>query len=251
MIRIPIIIGLVLTTWTLSACVHTQPLKSHAHVGHALTSWHDTPGQQGLFIVAEKEIDIALQQSQEAWRAFGNAGQRTQHLENVLNALNPDLQPIGLGEGYGAIRALSGAIEHLEYAASSDDASENFVASVVGLATHGDRILERLKQAQNLSQRAIKGGTPLDRSTQEIYQLLVSAQEGEDRNKDGLIDGDGAEGGLIHMADRLQAMLKRETEPEYEPVSRKYVLGLIRLPNGSWGYRLPRRPSSRVVYSGY
>ncbi|MEM7280616.1 MAG: hypothetical protein AAF438_03130 [Pseudomonadota bacterium] len=230
----------------LIGCVQTQPLMSHAHVGHALTGWHDTPGQKGLFLVAEEELAIAVVESRSAWQSVRDAKARVQHLENALNALNPDLQPVGTGAGYGAIRALEGAIDHMEFAASSDDASDNFVASVIGISGFGDRVLERLKQAQNLAAQAIKHEQPSDHLTREVYAMIKSAYRGEDTDGDGRIDG-----GVLMLRDHLQAMLDREQNPRYEPVSRRYVLGLIRLPNGKWGYRLPKRDRSAVVYSGY
>src|SRR5687768_12537894 len=36
---------------SLVGCAHQQPLISHAHVGHGLTHWQDTPGNKGLFTV--------------------------------------------------------------------------------------------------------------------------------------------------------------------------------------------------------
>ena len=49
----------------------------------------------------------------------------------------------------------------------------------------------------------------------------------------------------------LEAMLQRETDPSYEPVSKRYVLGLVRLPDGVWAYRLPRRQPARSAGYGY
>ena len=45
---------------TASGCVQTRPLMSHSHIGHAMTTWHDMPGQQGLYTVAANEPDIAI-----------------------------------------------------------------------------------------------------------------------------------------------------------------------------------------------
>ena len=245
MLKIGRILGIFALLLCLYGCVQTQPLMSHAHVGHALTSWHDTPGQKGLFIVAEAELFHAVEEARAAWQNYRDPKARIRHLENVLNALNPDLQPVGSGAGYGAIRALNGAIDHMEFAATSDDASDNFVASVVGLSAFGDRISERLKQTQELTADAIKSEAPSDHLTHEIFTLLKSAYFGEDP------DGDGnPSGGMLNLRDHLQAMLDRE-DPPYEPVSRRYVLGLVRLPNGSWGYRLPKRERSSIAYSGY
>ena len=221
------------------SCTTSAPLKSHAHIGHAMTTWHDTPGQEGLYVVARRELAVAVSEADAAVFAAGDERARRRHLENVLNALNPDRQPIGTGHGYGAIRALEGAVEHLEYAAASEDASDNFVASVVDLADHGDAILERLRRAEALTAESLAAAPIAVPATLAIRDALRAASS-----------GDG--GGVAGLESRLQAMLDRERDPDYQPVSRRYVLGLIRLPNGVWGFRPARRAVARTRgYSGY
>ena len=40
----------------LQGCVTTQaPAIAHVHIGHATAGWQDTPGKQGLFVIAEEE----------------------------------------------------------------------------------------------------------------------------------------------------------------------------------------------------
>src|SRR5688572_24542919 len=90
---------------SLFGCAHQQPLISHAHVGHGLTHWQDTPGNKGLFTVAREEIDIARRETEAALIAPTGADKAT-HIKNAAHALNPDVQPSGTGLGYGAIRAL-------------------------------------------------------------------------------------------------------------------------------------------------
>ncbi|MGI9287735.1 MAG: hypothetical protein ACR2P1_20290, partial [Pseudomonadales bacterium] len=136
----------------LSGCVQTYPLISHAHLGHTLTSWHDTPDNAGLLETAKKEVVVAMREADLAWLAQSDPNKVSYHFNNVINALNPDLQPIGTGEGYGAVRALTGAVEHIEYAASSDDASLNMVASVVVIGEQGAEIIKRLNDAVELTQ---------------------------------------------------------------------------------------------------
>ncbi|MEJ2417478.1 MAG: hypothetical protein P8Y45_11205, partial [Exilibacterium sp.] len=41
---------------------------------------------------------------------------------------------------------------------------------------------------------------------------------------------------LKQLEENLQQMLQNESDPPYEPVSRRYVLGLIKLPNGRWDF---------------
>ena len=234
--------------WCSAGCVQTTPLISHAHIGHALTGWHDTPDQQGLFTVARQELDTAIESAEHALRA--DSAQAAPYLDGTLNALNPDRQPLGPGLGYGAIRALTGAIEHLEYAANSDDASSNFVASVVDLVDEGDVVIARMLDAQRILE-SLDATKPVDRAEiARVRDLLLAAKFGQ--NRDGAIGNAYLSygNGLEHIAAELHAMLGRETDPSYQPVPRKYVLGLVRLPNGLWAYRLPRRKREPISY-GY
>lgn len=233
-----------------AGCVQTRPLMSHSHIGHALTTWHDTPKQEGLYTVAAKELDFAIDSANQAFASADQPDRARKHLDNTLHALNPDLQRFGKGLDYGAIRAMAGAIEHLEYAANSEDASGNFVGSVVSLADQGDLVLARMVQAQELI-KSIEPQNPLtDARLANIRRLLLAAKFGEPEG--GTINGSMARSdwGLVHISAQLSDMLARETDPHYEPVPRKYVLGLVRLPSGRWGYRLKQPVYSNTGY-GY
>ena len=246
--RTPAVISILMTGALLvTGCVQTRPLHSHAHIGHALTTWHDTPGQQGLFAVAQAELDIAIAAADRVVADRHDPRHARRGLDDVLHALNPDLQPFGPGQDYGAIRALLGAVEHLEYAAGSDDASDNFVASMVDLAALGEQILARLEQAQSVAHES--RDRPEPRRLVQLQQTLLAAKFGDPA---AAADPALAKGthGLVHMAAALSHMLDRETDPEYVPVPRRYVLGLVRLPDGRWGYRLPRPERQESGY-GY
>jgi hypothetical protein len=45
-------------------------------------------------------------------------------------------------------------------------------------------------------------------------------------------------------------MLARETNPKYQPLEKKYLLGLVRMPNGKWMYASLRKALGRPTY-GY
>ena len=233
-----------------AACVQTTPLVSHAHIGHALTTWHDTPDQQGLFVVARKELDVAIHASDRALQSHRDSRAVRRHLEDSMHALNPDRQLAGPGLDYGAIRALTGALEHLEYAANSDDASSNFVTSVVTLVDQGDQVIGRMQQAERLIEAASKSTTYNRDNVLEIRNLLVAAKYGVSQGGTPGRNSEVYDDGLESIAATLDDMLRRESDPSYQPVARKYVLGLVRLPNGLWAYRLPRRKREPTGY-GY
>ena len=129
----------------LSGCTQSLPLISHAHVGHTLTAWRDTPNKQGLFVVAEKETVIALEQAGKAVRHSDTPDIAGRHLSNVIHALDPVKRQSGDGHGYGAIRALEGAVDHLVFAAGSDDASANMAVLADNFSAGAASVIERLK----------------------------------------------------------------------------------------------------------
>jgi len=241
---------LAVVLFSAAGCVQTTPLVSHAHIGHALTTWHDTPDQQGLFVVAEKELDIAIESAARALQSYPDSKAVRHHLDDALHALNPDRQLVGRGLDYGAIRGLTGALEHLEYAANSDDASSNFVSSVVTLVDQGDLVIGRMQEAEQLLVVTSKSAAYERDKVLLIRDLLTAAKYGENRSgalgDESLVNVDG----LKSIAATIDDMLQRETDPSYQPVSRKYVLGLVRLPNGVWAYKLPRRKREPASY-GY
>jgi hypothetical protein len=240
-------IGLALAS-SLFGCAHQQPLISHAHVGHGLTHWQDTPGNKGLFTVAREEISIA-RSATDAALAAAAVTEKVTHIHNVVHALNPDQQPNGNGLGYGALRALRSAIEHLEYAATSEDASENIVSSVASLSQLGEAILERLRATSSAAKTAsLNDPLTLDRAAVELRIGLIGAIEGIDANRDGRIEATPDEAGLDQLHAQLQAMLDREADPTYSPLPRKYLLGIVRMPDGKWIFTSIRNALSRPSY---
>jgi len=232
-----------------TGCVQTRPLMSHSHIGHALTTWHDTPDQEGLYKVAAKELDFAIDAASQALASTARPDRARKHMNNALHALNPDLQRFGKGLDYGAIRAMMGAVEHLEYAANSDDASDNFVASVISLADQGDLVIARMLKAQELIRTIDTANPATDPRLRMAHQYLMAAKFGDPDGE--MISGSMAHGnqGFVHMSAQITDMLARETDPMYEPVPKRYVLGLIRLPSGLWGYRFSKPAYASSGYS--
>ena len=242
-------LALALGATAFSGCTTQQPLISHAHVGHALTTWHDTPGQQGLIDVAAGDLEIAEREASLSCANPLNGGAEP-HAANVLHALVPEALLEGPGSGYGALRAVMGTVEHLEYAATSKDASLNLVAAVAQLAAEGVSIHARLEVAAELAQNFLDtppGNDRRDLCVQLLDELRVAVHGG--------VIGPRADGpatmGFKALHHALLASLDRERDPAYEPVSRRYVLGLVRLPTGEWRYRLPQRGNQAPIDFGY
>jgi hypothetical protein len=217
---------------SLTGCVHRQPLVSHAHLGHCLTTWRDTPGQHGLLPVARQELDTARREADIALTNSLNPAQKATHIRNVARALAPDAEQTGPGLGYGAIRALEAGVEHLEYAATSDDASTNVVSSVAGLSAIGDSLIERMRAAAARAKSAdVRDAAALDRTALELRETLGGIATDFDQ-----------------MQQQLDAMLAREENPKYQPLEKKYLLGLVRLPSGKWMFASIREALSKPTY---
>ena len=235
----------------LMGCTRSLPLISHAHIGHSLTAWRDTPDQEGLFVVAEKETKVAFEHAQQAVNNAQTPAIARQHLSNVVHALNPDIQSEGSGLGYGAIRALEGAVDHIKFAAESKDASNNLIASTKQFSYGARPLLDRLRLAVEVAQLARRSSAAeLPGLADELRQLMYQNLNGKDTDGNGIVDPASDEHGLAQLRQGLVSMLSNE-KPPYNPLGRKYLLGLIRLPNGQWVYNFDNSNESSTSSSGY
>jgi hypothetical protein len=236
MLRNLVVLGL--GSFLLAGCGRTLPLISHAHVGHSLTTWRDTPDEQGLFVVAEQEITIAWQQAQAARQTSATVA-RT-HLAGVIHALDPEHQASGPGLGYGGIRALTGAAKHLEFASTSDDASRNIVQGAEVFIKQAAVVIENLRLAVDVAILSQKSSdAEISGLTAEVEQIIGRSLNGADVDGNGSIGNTDEEIGLKQMRQQLLAVLSRENPP-YHPIGRRYLLGLVRMPNGRWVYQFQR-----------
>lgn len=234
----------------LGGCAHQQPLISHAHVGHCLTHWYDTPDNRGLLEVASDQLTRARSATDAALAVTADPSLKARYLADAARALKAEGEPEG-PDSYDAIRAFDSALEHLEYAGTSEDASPNMVASVATLSEMGVAISERLRAAsvQARTDPPSPDAIGLDRKAVELRALLNAATSGLDSNGDGLIEPNATEAGFQQFRVQLDDALAREMNPAYQPLARKYLLGIVRLPDGKWAF-LPWNKLARPNY-GY
>lgn len=234
----------------LGGCAHQQPLMSHAHVGHCLTHWYDTPDNRGLLEVASEQLARARSATDAALAVGSDPALKTKHLGDAARALKAEGEPEG-PDSYGAIRAFDSALEHLEYAGTSEDASPNLVASVATLSEMGVAISERLRAAsvQARTDPPSSNAISLDRKAVDLRALLNAVAAGVDSNGNGTIEPNATEAGLEQFRAQLDDALAREMNPAYQPLARKYLLGIVRLPDGKWAF-LPWNKLARPNY-GY
>lgn len=99
-----------------------EPPLVHAHIGHVMIGWRDTPGQVGLLTIAQNDARVAAAHSLLLSKATTLEEMKV-HAGHVLHALDPSIEKAGPASGYGAKRAAAGAIQHAGFAAAVENAS--------------------------------------------------------------------------------------------------------------------------------
>ena len=242
MYRLIILIPLIASS---TACVRTTPLISHAHVGHALTAWHNTPDKQGLFEVAEKETVHALDELELVKQTIAQPCVAQQHMKNIVHSMNPDIQPDGNGLDYGAVPALTKAREHMKFAAETNDASSSLRQSVQQFDKHATATQDALLIAMAAARRAASSHpSEITDYIPSVESSLVRAYRGQDLDNDGYIGNIADESGIVQLRDQLSNLVANEVDPPYKPIGQGYLLGLVRESDGRWVYRFNKNKSS-------
>ncbi|MSO30278.1 MAG: hypothetical protein EXQ48_04935 [Acidobacteria bacterium] len=108
-----------------------EPPLVHAHIGHVMTAWRDTPGTVGFLTAALSDARVAAAHALLTSKAPDNLADMKLHAGHVLHALEPTLEATGPASGYGTKKAAAGALQHVGFAAGVEGAS----LSVKGHAT--------------------------------------------------------------------------------------------------------------------
>jgi hypothetical protein len=94
----------------------------HSHIGHVMTAWRDTPGTVGLLTVALSDTRVASAHALLTSKST-TLDDLKLHAGHVLHALDPAVEPKGPASGYGVKKALTGAVQHVGFAAAVENAS--------------------------------------------------------------------------------------------------------------------------------
>ena len=129
--------------------------QAHAHIGHVMTSWGDTPKHMGLLPTAIAEAKIAYTHAKLAAKDTSNLKLMKVHTTHVLNAIDPSLAPKGPGLGYGVLAAAKGAAAHIGFAAKSKDASKNVKLHAVHVAAAANNTIKRVKKMSALAKNIL------------------------------------------------------------------------------------------------
>ncbi len=243
-------IMLTIGIFMLGGCTSRTPSIAHVHIGHAMTGWHDTPGKEGLFATTEHLAEQALGPAQAA--ATGNLDLKSVKTEiarvSLLSSSGDQKSSASTHGGkYGLKEALTGAVNHISYASTSSDASENVKTFTADFTTKAGSILDRcdLIVALGSDIAASQSLEEVNLFTPEILKLARANLQGEDLDGDGVLGSGPGEYGMVQLRQDIERMIARE-DPPYSTVPRWYLFNLIRLPDGSWIFR--KRQSASGVY---
>lgn len=220
-------------------CAHRPPTIAHVHIGHAITAAHDTPDRIGYLTLAEEQARTALAGAEAALEETSLEGlkRRVAEVDQVTNRLRP----------YALVGAVQEAASHIEYAALSEDASENvragqrsFARSIEGVLTRGTLIGSYARDVA-----AATSDEEARAIAEEVHRLARANLRGEDTDGDGTIGNQPAEYGVLQIRSDLDALIARE-DPAYVTVDRWYLFNLIRLPSGEWIFPRSRSQGSHA-----
>jgi hypothetical protein len=209
------------------ACVTRPPTIAHVHIGHALTGVHVTPDHKGYILVAEQRADETLVAVKSAADATDLLTLKSKIAVAVSANDNPD--------NFGVKQSLIMAANHISFAATSADASENVIsfapvfkrdiAAVIGRCDYIDLLAKDVAASASMADATLL--------VQEILKAAQANVNGDDSKHDDSKGSAPAEYGMLQLRAELLAMIARE-KPAYRTVDNWYLFNLVRLPSGRW-----------------
>jgi hypothetical protein len=155
-----------------------EPPLVHAHIGHVMTAWRDTPGTVGLLTVAASDARVAAAHALLTSKSETLDDMKL-HAGHVLHALDPTLEPKGPASGYGTKKAAAGALQHVGFAAGVEGASaivKGHAGTVSSKLTDTIAIIDR---AIATAQKVRAATTPAEATTLSGEMVSVISQIGE------------------------------------------------------------------------
>ena len=220
-------VAAVLTLPLAAACVSRPPTVAHVHIGHAVTGVHVTPNKEGYMVTAQRRASEAID--------YATKAQSATDLKEIQQDIVQSNQATNAKDYFGVKESLTMAVNHISFAATSDDASLNVQKSAPVFAADSARVLERCDLIELLSKDVAASSSTSEAmvSVAEIVKLSQSNLFGEDSNGDGKVGSVPSQYGLVQLKAELDAMIARESPP-YVTVDQWYLFNLVRLPNGKW-----------------
>lgn len=233
---------LLLTTFIgislLEGCAVRPPTIAHTHLGHMMTGWPDTPGQKGLFSTAEDFAKKALANAESADKEKNNIVSKKNFVAQVIQDTKPSAQGSDGKYQYGVKNATEMAMHHLQFAATSPDASENLVDSAKQFEKDYEAVIKRCDIIALLGEAilASQSESEINALSDQLLKQVRANLDGDDSDGDGKVGSSVSEYGLKQLSQEFSEMIKRE-DPPYKAVDTWYLFNLVREPNGTWVFR--------------
>ncbi len=185
---------------------------AHAHIGHVMMRWKDTPRNMGFLPTAEAEAEVAIRHAELAMKQPEDLDWIRLHVGHVVNACDPSVVPEGPGLGYGVAKAASGIAAHVGLAAGSPDASDNVELHAVHVAASAENTVERCRRIVELGRQVTAASNAAEAAPMvaEIKSLADALIAGVDADGDGMVSWEKGEGGLAAARQHMMLMMKGE-----------------------------------------
>jgi hypothetical protein len=152
-----------------------EPPLVHAHIGHVMIAWRDTPGQVGLLTIAQSDTRIASAHALLLSKSSSLDDMKL-HAAHILHALDPTLETTGPASGYGAKRAATGAIQHVGFTAAVDNASASVKSRAGTVNTALTNAIAAIDRGIAAAQKIRTSAQPADASA-SVRDLVSIVEE--------------------------------------------------------------------------
>src|SRR6202012_4437084 len=169
--------GVVVVLLALSAaggCVSRPPTVAHVHIGHAITGVHVTPDHQGYIVTAERRARETIDYTAKA--------SVSQDLEEIKREIAAAFKATNSQDDFGVKESIVMAVNHVSFAATSDDASLNVQKSAPQFAADSAHLVERCDLIALLSKDVAASASVKEASVSvtEIAKLAQANLSGDD-----------------------------------------------------------------------
>ena len=156
-----------------------EPPLVHAHIGHVMIAWRDTPGQVGLLTIAQSDMRIAAAHSLLLAKST-TLDDIKLHAGHVLHALDPTAETAGPASGYGAKKAAAGAIQHVGFTAAVDNASAAVKAQASTVTATLTAAMAAIDRGVAAAQKIRSAASPADAaaSARELQPVIEEVTRG-------------------------------------------------------------------------
>jgi hypothetical protein len=210
-----------------AGCVSRPPTVAHVHIGHAITGVHVTPNKEGYLVSAERRAQETID--------FTSKAASSHDLAEIKRNIALASEATDSRDNFGVKESIVMAVNHVTFAATSDDATVNVQKSAPQFAADSTRVIERCDLIVLLG-KDVQASTSVIEASVSVAEMAKLAQanlSGDDSNGDGVAGSVPSEYGLLQLRKELEAIVARE-KPPYVTVDQWYLFNLVRLPNGRW-----------------